>query len=224
MSIDSLVKETADTASSSSTIGTETSASENNITQPHSSQIGNTQRILGFILLGVGLLGLLLALPFGVAISFISLYLILCGIICLIVKKNAGLVIGWLTLLPCIILMPYMTGCSLAMVFNPYFFQLAVKYPYNINLIISFVMWIFTIILVCATVRKTPLRGHAFLILGWIVFSQLRGYLRIALGLAPYNGTFYLVMGWLTVLLLFALLFFTARLVWRWRKRTHQPN
>lgn len=73
--------------------------------KPQPSAKSGTQRIVGFILLGLGGLAVILGLTVGSLIGFswigviLGVYLALIGGICLLVKRYAALVIGWITLL-----------------------------------------------------------------------------------------------------------------------------
>ena len=53
------------------------------------------RKIVGYILLGVGLLSVVLGLTVNILLSFLGGYLLLCSIICLTFKNYPGLVIGW---------------------------------------------------------------------------------------------------------------------------------
>lgn len=167
----------------------------------------STQRIVGFILLAVGLLCVAVSLALNLILSFVGVYLAVCGILCLCIKHRAALVIGWLTFLPLVYFLPRMTGVYMGAVFNPFLYQNAML-P---QIAIALTMWIFMALLIFATVRKTALHRQFPLILGWIAFSTLYGYIPIALGLAPYKGIIFPIMGWLTIALLAALIFFTAK-------------
>ncbi len=57
------------------------------------------QKIIGLILLGIGLLCGILGLLSSRVLFGIGLYLLLCSILCLTLKRYAGLVIGWVSLL-----------------------------------------------------------------------------------------------------------------------------
>ena len=110
----------------------------------------STQKVIGFILLGIGLLCCLLALVFGSGLLIIGGYIIFCSIICLLVKKYAGLIIGWITILLIFFLSPYVTGVNMLAVFHRGFYQ----GPFSINHIITVALWIFAILLTVLTVRE----------------------------------------------------------------------
>ena len=79
----------------------------------------STQRIIGFILLTIGLLSLILAFVLSRGLAVLGGYLILCGILCLLLKKYVGLVIGWITfILSALITIPF-TAVRMLGVLNP---------------------------------------------------------------------------------------------------------
>ena len=65
------------------------------------------QQIIGFILLGVGLFTCILGGVSGREMLILGFYGIICGVICLTVKRHAGLVIAWVIFLPVFFLSPY---------------------------------------------------------------------------------------------------------------------
>ena len=76
----------------------------------------STQRMVGFILLITGILCVFLEFiaPNGFLFTILGTYIILCSILCLAVKKNAGMKIAWTTaIILFVFTMPYglfMTG------------------------------------------------------------------------------------------------------------------
>ena len=108
-----------------------------------------TQKIVGFILLALGLLCCLLALFAGSGLLIIGGYIIFCSILCLLIKRYAGLVIGWITMIQAIVLTPYFTGVRMFSVFNPGYY----RYGLGINQIISIVMWLMVAVLIFFTAR-----------------------------------------------------------------------
>lgn len=74
--------------------------------QPVAHSGMNTQKIVGLILLGAGLLALILGCLFARTLVVISALLLLCGILCLIVRRHLGLVLLWTFL---IIMFPVIT-------------------------------------------------------------------------------------------------------------------
>lgn len=108
-----------------------------------------TQKIVGFILLALGLLCCLLALLAGSGLLIIGGYIIFCSILCLLIKRYAGLIIGWITMIQAIILTPYFTGVRMFSVFNPGYY----RHGLGINQIISIVMWLMVAVLIFFTAK-----------------------------------------------------------------------
>ena len=173
----------------------------------------DTQRTMGFILISVGLVSMLIAFVFAPVLVLFP-YMILCGILCLTVKRHVGIVIGWVTLIPILIGLPLLTSIRLNIVFHPFMYQNGVV----IQLVIAFILWVAMISLIVVTVRLTPLRKQILLIIGWIVFWNMKGFLPILWG-TPYKGVAYLVLAIVAAVLLLALVFFTGKAV-----SNHQKN
>ena len=108
-----------------------------------------TQKIVGFILLALGLLCCLMALFAGSGLLIIGGYIIFCSILCLLIKRYAGLIIGWITMIQAIVLTPFLTGVRIFSVFNPGYY----KYGLGINQIISIVMWLLVAFLIFFTAK-----------------------------------------------------------------------
>lgn len=109
----------------------------------------STQKVLGFILLALGILCCLLALVAGSGLLIIGGYIIFCSVICLLVKKYAGLIIGWITMIQAIVLTPFFTGVRMFSVFNPGYY----RHGLGINQIISIVMWLLVVVLIFFTAK-----------------------------------------------------------------------
>lgn len=108
-----------------------------------------TQKIVGFILLALGLLCCLMALFAGSGLLIIGGYIIFCSILCLLIKRYACLIIGWITIIQAIVLTPFFTGVRIFSVFNPGYY----KYGLGINQIISIVMWLLVAFLIFFTAK-----------------------------------------------------------------------
>ena len=108
-----------------------------------------TQKIVGFILLALGLLCCLMALFAGSGLLIIGGYIFFCSILCLLIKRYAGLIIGWITMIQAIVLTPFFTGVRIFSVFNPGYY----KYGLGINQIISIVMWLLVAFLIFFTAK-----------------------------------------------------------------------
>lgn len=165
------------------------------------------QKILGFILLGVGILGTMFLLFLAPILTILALYLVLCGILCLIVKKHVGLVISWITIFPIFIFAPYFIRVTPGAIFNPYLYQNRMF----IELALAYSMWFLIFLLVFQTLKHTRFKKYTPLIIGWIILYHMRFYLPVALGISPYNGSIYFIISLFSWLLLLVLLFFTIK-------------
>lgn len=87
----------------------------------------SVQKILGLILFGAGLLccilRLLLGRLAGEGFFLLGGYLLLCGAVCLWMKRNAGLTIGWVTVALVLLITPYWTGINIFAVFHREFWR-----------------------------------------------------------------------------------------------------
>ena len=172
------------------------------------------RKIVGYILLGVGLLSIVLGLTVNILLSFLGGYLLLCSIICLTFKNHPGLVIGWGTFLPCAYLLPRITASNMRMIFHPYVYQEGLSIP----LIISFGFWIVMILLTFVTVKRTKIQKHHFLFYGWGVFSLVYGFIPIAFNHTEETMKSYLILSWCVISFFLLLLFFTAKRLYGYLK------
>lgn len=69
-----------------------------------------TRRVVGYILLAVGLVGLLVGLLIEAAVAVLSGFLVLGGILCLTVRRHFGLVLTWVFWGVCSGTAAFMTG------------------------------------------------------------------------------------------------------------------
>ncbi len=83
---------------------------ENKGTEGQKTASAGTQRILGFIILSAGALSLILGILFSEILLILALFMIVCGILCLILRKNAALIIAWVTVLLMFIVFYTFTG------------------------------------------------------------------------------------------------------------------
>lgn len=99
VSIDELVRaETVHSANTATTATENTSPINTSATSNNThSKISSTQKIIGFILLGAGLLCCILGMLFLLELFLLGIAFILYGAFCLIIEKHAGLISGWLT-------------------------------------------------------------------------------------------------------------------------------
>jgi len=100
VSIDELVRaETVHSEDTTATAPTYTPSKGTSITINNThTKISSTQKIIGFILLGAGLLCCILGMLFLLELFLLGMAFILYGAFCLIFEKYAGLIIGWLTI------------------------------------------------------------------------------------------------------------------------------
>ena len=119
-------------------------------TQSH-SKIG-VQKIIGFILLGAGLLSLILGVLLSGILLFLSAYLIVGGVLCLALRKNAGLVTAWTFWGMTFLLFSILTGTNLFIIFNPDIYQ-GISAPLRVE-ILSFAYWIWFAALAAVTVAR----------------------------------------------------------------------
>lgn len=208
VSIDEMVKDKASVWETN--ITNETNAEK----EESKAETNMTQKIIGFILLGVGILGTLLSIAASAfSVSFLlivpSAYLLLCGTLCLAVKKNVGLIIGWITFLPCVYFAPYMSGIRMGAILNPQFY----RFGHPVSLAILFLLWVFLIILVILTARKTFLKNHVSLTLGWVILFNFKGFIPIIFKLNGAYEVYYKAMSLAVILLLILLIAFTTRAI-----------
>ena len=113
--------------------------------------------IVGGILLGVGLLGSLIFLMFGGPVAALfPLPLAVCGVICLAVQQNTGLICGWLALAAAVIYLYMMGG---VVIYSPYWligtiFGLVMGYEVPVQHIIGSIGFICFVVLLIVTIRR----------------------------------------------------------------------
>lgn len=180
-------------------------------TQPsESSQLAakySTKKIAGWILMGIGLLSVVLGVALNLLLTFLGLYLILCGAICLTIRKHPELVIGWGTFLPSAFLLPRFTSANMSMIFHPYVYQRGL----GIQLVVSYAFWAVLFLLIFITIKNTRIKRYPFLFCGWAVFSQVYGFIPIVFHHTKETMKSYLVLSWCVILLLIVLVFFTGK-------------
>lgn len=105
-------------------------------------------RIVGLILLGVGLLALILGIVLSTAVLILSVYLLLGGILCLTVKKNLFMISLWLALVLTFLLISILTTQNLFFIFTPSFYQGGI----NMGKTVVCLFWIWLVAAVTVTV------------------------------------------------------------------------
>lgn len=109
----------------------------------------STQKVVGFILLGIGLLCCVLALLFGSGLAVIGGYVVLCSILCLMLKRYAGLIIGWVSLFVFILISPYIIGINLFSIFHSDFYMT----EFTINKVFPIAVWTLFVLLMFFSYR-----------------------------------------------------------------------
>ncbi len=125
--------------------------------------ISDTQRTIGFILITVGLLGTVLGLVLTSNLLLLTLPLVLFGILCLTIKRHAGLVIGWIILIPGFFIIPYMFGftpLSILHMFRHLGNDLSYAFT-NVSVILALIYWICVLVMAILTWRAIHKKKHA---------------------------------------------------------------
>ena len=107
----------------------------------------STQRILGFILLGAGLLSLILGILLTEILVLLSFYMILGSVICLALRKNVWFISMWAFL--ALTFLCFRSG--IFSIFHPSFYQGGMG---SIWLYVSFVFWISLVAATTLTVLR----------------------------------------------------------------------
>lgn len=106
-----------------------------------------TKKIIGFILICTGLLSLILGVLFSETLVMLSAYLLLGGILCLTVRKNFGLVAGWLFFIPSFLFVTIYIVRIADYIFPPYVLGKSLHSVLILALFIWFVLLIITMII-----------------------------------------------------------------------------
>lgn len=109
----------------------------------------STQKIVGFILLGAGIICLPLLYLIGPGALIFSAAFIFFSLICFLIKKHAGLIIAWILTIAALIFFPTCTSVNI-------FFFLYGNLYYGIFTLQNFVavcLWIWVISLIIYTVK-----------------------------------------------------------------------
>lgn len=122
----------------------------------------STQKIIGYILLIVGILATILGLFIGV-ILFLGVYLIVCGIIVLRSKRNPALKIAWATLFILLLPLRMFTSISLELIFVPY----AYSGMMTSQLIVAYVFWFAVILWTFFAMKSECFKNRKYLAVGY---------------------------------------------------------
>lgn len=109
----------------------------------------STQKIIGFILLGAGIICLPLLYLIGPGVLIFSAAFMFFSLICFLIKKHAGLIIAWILTIAALIFFPTCTSVNI-------FFFLYGNLYYGIFTLQNFVavcLWIWVISLIIYTVK-----------------------------------------------------------------------
>lgn len=130
--------------------GTEKSSHETVVINKQMS----TQKIIGFILLGAGILSLPLLFLIGPTALIFSIPFLIFSLICFLIKKHVGLIIAWILTIAALIFFPTCTSVNV-------FFFLYGNLRYRIFTLQNFVavcLWIWIILLIVYTVKMMKKR------------------------------------------------------------------
>lgn len=114
----------------------------------------NTQKVIGFILLGAGIICLPMLYLIGPGALIFSAAFIFFSLICFFIKKHAGLIIAWILTIAALIFFPTCTSVNI-------FFFLYGNLYYGIFTLQTFVavcLWIWIISLIIYTVKTIKKR------------------------------------------------------------------
>lgn len=109
----------------------------------------STQKIIGFILLGAGIICLPLLFFIGPAVLIFSAVFLIFSLICFFAEKYAGLIIAWILTVAAILLIPICTYI------NIFFFLQKSWYrqPFTTENFLAVCLWIWVILLIVYTVK-----------------------------------------------------------------------
>ena len=91
--------------------------SEEKCAQVTAQKVNGSQRIAGFILLGAGLLSLILGVILSWLLVLLSVYLILGGVLCLVVRKRVWFALAWSYLIITLLWIPALIPVTFVNVF-----------------------------------------------------------------------------------------------------------
>ena len=111
----------------------------------------STQKLIGLVLLGVGLIGMILGLLFAVELMVMAALLLVASVLCLTVRKNLGLVIAWTYIVIVFLASSVLTAHNLFAIFNPMLYKYGIL---DTGLIVSYVFWGVTLLISIITVFR----------------------------------------------------------------------
>lgn len=113
-----------------------------------------TQKILGIVLIGVGLLSLILGLLLSEALIILSVVILIGGVICLTSRKGTGLIARpgliatWVYWIVSFFMLSMLTRQNIFIIFDPAVYESGIT---TFGMIISYVFWIWLIINIAVT-------------------------------------------------------------------------
>ena len=227
ITLDELVKGRSPAPNKAQTISTSSEVQPVSVT----SKTGlETRQIAGIILLCMAFVVVLALTLFGgflAGLLFSSPFLV-CGIICMLVKKHIGIYCGWAINIMVIIYLQLATGSNYAMVLNPYVYFFANP----VAIIVSWVHFLLIVLLMYCTIRAfghVPIvwnkNKQTALIIGWIVYVVIHfpaalisngANLKLLILLSYVS----LALGIIRMVLLTALIIFTLSWYKWWKAKT----
>ena len=186
------------------------------------------QKIVGIILLCFGLLVLLLLTVLGGVLSglLFSSPFILCGMVCLVFKRNAGLWCAWALLFAVNVYLRYATGITLRLTRWTLNYDPSMNYMRLAFAWIELICYVAIIVVTVMRFRKKPLvptkKTYTLLAVGCIAFALT--YIPVTLGpLSAIARVHYIFTDWIRLALLVPILTAVARLFYH-RKCVMQKN
>ncbi len=189
-----------------------------------------TRQIAGIILLCMAFLIVLVCTIMGGLLAglIFCLPFLICGLICMFVKKHTAIYCGWAINIMLVLYLQLATGASYGMVFNPYVYM----YANPIALLVGWVHLIFIVVLMYFTIRafrniSVDWNKHKqiMLIAGWVLylvlhFPHTKLFTDITFGILKSLVYVSIVLGIVRMILLTGLILFTLNW-YKWHKANH---
>lgn len=118
--------------------------------QPNQNKL-TTKKLIGLILLGIGLIALILGILFSEILIILSVYLLVGGILCLSIRKNLWFVIMWTYTIMTFLMISILTRYNLFIIFNPAIYK---NGGVSMGMIVSYVFWIIVVSAIAISVYK----------------------------------------------------------------------
>lgn len=112
------------------------------------------KKIIGYILLGCGLLSLILGLLFSVVLIVLSAYFLVGAFIILVFKKPSLLITLWIYYVMVLATLSMTTGFNPLVIFYTETYSQIFNGEFNINIIVTFLIWILLIGLLSISIIK----------------------------------------------------------------------